>query len=731
MKKNRWLRFFFSYLFVFLFMAVSLVAIFLVVIGNKAKEEAMNANQAYARSVIKTFDESLRNLEQAMIREALTNTGIQSFFNADGGDDTYANYVLYSRLRELSSTMNGIDSIYLYRIADNKVMSESYFLPLAEFEDQAFVRERIANPSAPAWSSPRMYASVKGGTGQRVVSLVKGIPFGTTQQGLLVVNLSLPSLQSTFSDIARSELHYAYLTDAAQNDIFHRGDVPQADIVALQSETTGWVLHSGLHDKRIGGFLSLLSYSWLLFAVFVILFGIILLFYVFRRNYKPLHTISNRIQQYANKGGYAPEGDPFAFIETSIETLIVQSQHHEAQALQDLALKKSMWFRGLMSGSNDTVPAEWQTVAAPDSLGTVRSFLVLLIEIDDYEAFASAYSQRDQSLLKFTLRAAIQEMTDNRAGTIWMDWMSGSRLCNLIALDGELAYSDKAAGELGEEWRQWIEQYLKFTVTVGIGEFASSLSAVSHSYAVALDMLEVKASAGPNRVISPEMTASKPPAVVYEQLEHIRSMIQSFKTDKELWKKELAAIFAEMRAGLSSRKTIVSLIDYLQYHLTLEMSDMSEEIAGQWSGKLPRLQAAARQFTALDELEREWFQALSDISLTISVRRESNPHYHNLEAIKSYIERHYADPGLSLNQISGHFQLSPSHFSLIFKEVLNEKFMDYLIRIRIEQAKRLLEETDAAVQDVALQVGYVHSISFIRVFKKWTGMTPGDFRKRK
>jgi AraC-like DNA-binding protein len=47
----------------------------------------------------------------------------------------------------------------------------------------------------------------------------------------------------------------------------------------------------------------------------------------------------------------------------------------------------------------------------------------------------------------------------------------------------------------------------------------------------------------------------------------------------------------------------------------------------------------------------------------------------------------------------------------------------------MEHAKRLLRETDEPIQDIAMQVGYLHSISFGRTFKKVVGVTPGDFRK--
>jgi two-component system response regulator YesN len=733
MKKWFWLRFFYSYLFVFLFTAVSLIVIFLLVIAHTAKEETLNANGVYARTVMHTFDDALRNLDQTMIRETLTNTSIKSFYNPDTTDQTYANFLLYSRIRELISSINGIDSIYLYRTSDNKVMSDTFMLNLSEFADKDFIQNRMMSPSLAEWTAPRPYVSVKGGTSQQVVSLVKGIPFGTAQQGLLVINLSIPSLQNTLMEIAESDVHYAYFTDEQNAPIFNLGAMPDNDLSTTASETTHWVLHTGIKEGHVGGLLSLLSYSWLYFVIIVCLIGIALLIYVARKHYKPIELITDRIQHYVYQGKSKHEGDQFAFIERSIDKLITESQIHEEQAAKDSMLKKDLLFREYLSGTQNMLPKIWQQeILAREMPEVNRTFLILLIEIDHFDSFSSTFSQRDQLLLKFALHSAVQEMTLAQADSVWLEWLSGQRLCHLVKLKEE-AHEDSMPGmiRMCEEWRTWIQQYLKLTVTIGVGELVTHLSFISHSYDVACEMLDMKASIGPNSVISQDTIAAKPSAALYDQLENIRTLIHSLKTDKEQWKRELRFLFAEMKASVSSRKTIVNLTEYLQYHVNLEITDMADEIKTYWrEHSVPQLSESMKQFTAIDELEARLYDVLSDFSGKLNARRELSPHFQHAGLIKAYIEAHYADPNLSLNQISEHFQLSASHFSLIFKEVLGEKFVDYLTRIRVEHAKEQLTSSDMPIQEVALQVGYVHSISFIRVFKKHAGMTPGDYRKR-
>ena len=56
-------------------------------------------------------------------------------------------------------------------------------------------------------------------------------------------------------------------------------------------------------------------------------------------------------------------------------------------------------------------------------------------------------------------------------------------------------------------------------------------------------------------------------------------------------------------------------------------------------------------------------------------------------------------------------------------------FIDYLNRLRTDEAKTLLSTTERSVRDIAADVGYDSDKNFIRVFKKYEGVTPGQYRK--
>ena len=101
-----------------------------------------------------------------------------------------------------------------------------------------------------------------------------------------------------------------------------------------------------------------------------------------------------------------------------------------------------------------------------------------------------------------------------------------------------------------------------------------------------------------------------------------------------------------------------------------------------------------------------------------------------MEAVE-YIKENYADPDLNLNGIYAHLGISTSHLSSIFKEETGETFMEFLIRIRMEKAKELLEHTSLKNYEIAERVGFADPHYFGISFKKMTGKTPTEYAKGK
>jgi len=97
--------------------------------------------------------------------------------------------------------------------------------------------------------------------------------------------------------------------------------------------------------------------------------------------------------------------------------------------------------------------------------------------------------------------------------------------------------------------------------------------------------------------------------------------------------------------------------------------------------------------------------------------------------VKAYIESRYTDKNLNVAELGEQFRISPYYLSRIFKDSTSEGLLDYIHKRRIDTSIVLMKSTDATVQEVANQIGYDNIHSFIRIFKKFHGLTPGEFKK--
>ena len=90
-----------------------------------------------------------------------------------------------------------------------------------------------------------------------------------------------------------------------------------------------------------------------------------------------------------------------------------------------------------------------------------------------------------------------------------------------------------------------------------------------------------------------------------------------------------------------------------------------------------------------------------------------------------------SEKDITLEEISAAVRLSPTYFSHLFHEVTGISFKKYLITMRIEYAKRMLEERDMQILDIGYECGFNTPSQFIRAFKSITGITPTEYRSSK
>lgn len=99
-----------------------------------------------------------------------------------------------------------------------------------------------------------------------------------------------------------------------------------------------------------------------------------------------------------------------------------------------------------------------------------------------------------------------------------------------------------------------------------------------------------------------------------------------------------------------------------------------------------------------------------------------------VEQAIGYMKERYADSGFNMAALAEALSVSAVTLSVAFKNTVGIRPSDYLANIRMEEAKRLLTDTELLIRDVSIAVGYEDDHVFTRRFKKYTGSTPGQYR---
>ena len=100
-----------------------------------------------------------------------------------------------------------------------------------------------------------------------------------------------------------------------------------------------------------------------------------------------------------------------------------------------------------------------------------------------------------------------------------------------------------------------------------------------------------------------------------------------------------------------------------------------------------------------------------------------------IQKIQAYMQENYGDVDLTLTRVADQFNLTPNYLSIFFKENAHDTFLNYLTRLRLEEAKRLMRDTRLSITEISERVGYASANSFTRAFKKIEHVTPTQYRE--
>lgn len=126
---------------------------------------------------------------------------------------------------------------------------------------------------------------------------------------------------------------------------------------------------------------------------------------------------------------------------------------------------------------------------------------------------------------------------------------------------------------------------------------------------------------------------------------------------------------------------------------------------------------------------RTWFlQKITEVCKNITSKQEEQTEG-IVTRVKQYIKSNF-QKDISLDGVSEMVNISPYYFSKVFKDEAGENFIEYLTKVRMENAKEYLKNPELSVKEICAMSGYGDPNYFSRIFKKYIGVTPSEYRER-
>lgn len=367
------------------------------------------------------------------------------------------------------------------------------------------------------------------------------------------------------------------------------------------------------------------------------------------------------------------------------------------------------------------------------NLPSDKEYCVIVISIDDKVAKFDELTEMSRQLISFSIVNICEELINGAMKGYTFENRQGEYVCILKLQCNEdedhLCYEDEdKLYSLISEIRDSLLQFLKLSVTIGVGMTVHGLASVSKSYSKACENVSQRLFLGKNKIITIDSQETEEDYINKFDFEKAQQLSNILKSADEI--KLVSAIediFKDMLkykyANLNYCLNVCLQLILTGSRLLMEMQIIIEDTAldgNQLWEKLFKLETIEDMKVAVTK---------HFLILCGYISKKRNKKSRNvIEQIKEIIQMRYKD-NISVNEIAKEVYLSATYVCMVFKQETGETVNDYMTKIRIERAKVLLKDSKNKLYDICYEIGYTEPGYFSKIFKKYTGVSPSEYRE--
>lgn len=505
------------------------------------------------------------------------------------------------------------------------------------------------------------------------------------------------------------------------------GDFGEADeggthTLWSRSANTGVVYVMRVPARAYFSRLNTLRAASVALSVILLLSGLTLAYYMAKKRYRPIDDLRAIV---ADPNAPAAGRDDFAYLRDMLSGM----QSEQISIRQRLrANNKNMEhfvLEQLLGGTYTSLKAVEEQLLSLDVVFDSNLFCVIAARIDSMPPPEGDAGEKDRQIMRFVARNALEEAL---AAYNPLCLEQSSRLYILLS-PGDEALWHAPILPLLSEVREMLGQHYALTLSFSVSERVEGMHMIHIAYAWAREALTGEGEGVLRLGWEAERRAESGTDALLQTVEDMGRRLSHLMIacDEAAARETIDALIeacAGENSGWSVRLALSALLNQIVQPLLPRLSP--EQTA--------RIAARVRRYLNAPP-SREEARQVGDILLALlSDYAEATEGERTADVApraNRFIQRHYADSAMNVAMVAGALSLTPGYASALYKKQTGRSLMDAINLERLRHARGLLETTRLGLEEVAEQAGYYNVSTFIRVFKRYEGVTPGQYRALK
>ncbi|WP_211745603.1 helix-turn-helix domain-containing protein [Paenibacillus sp. Marseille-Q4541] len=743
--------------------------------NHALKGEIDRANDSLLKQMRYTIDNQI-DLMKRLNMEMTWNSNLQGlmYSNVSSEESTFTAYQLVKDLRLYKTSYASIDEFYVLRNKDSSVLRSG------NIQDMETAFQTIHNTGSISYESWK--ESVQGfstnrfaviphlnnTTIQASIAYITHLPkdLNGEETGSVVVMADMDRFYEPLKSISDfneglllilnqdNEILMSSHSDAPELQPFMNGD--QVELSSLRSgESEIFYITSAVSELKYA--LIIPSRIYWEKAVYVrnftyisivvsLVSAMIITWFFMRRNYSPIQQLVHSLTD-KNRQGERTEWNELKFIQN--EVLNTRSKNYEiAMQLQkhEQVLRSNMMNR-LFKGRPDTLIPYEEAFRSFQMKLYSDDFAVILFAIENednlYEKLPGIDINERRKLTQLIISNVVEELVLQHHHGGYVAEVDDMMACLVNLKADSSTDSSRSITELytiSTEAKAFLARY-DMELTISISGMHTSWIGIAEAYQEAVDAMEYKMVLGKQGIIKHEDIRKSCSAEdhygYYYPLQVEQQLINFVKTGDV----QQATTYINEIMDRNFNKPVMSLTiaRCLIFNLVGTMIKTINEIGEGDPSVIEKHVLWIEHITECDtlqEMQHALQSLLEEVCLFAGNRRSSNvsqvreDNLLRLTAqVTEYIEENYHDVNLNVNAIGEYFDLKGSYLSKLFRTQTGEGILDCIHKYRIEQAKQMMTAKQDSINEISKVVGYNDAATFIRVFKKYEGITPGRYKE--